>query len=370
MFETIIGGTRRARVGYELDQVTLVPSRRTRTEALVDTSWELDAYAFDIPVLGAPLDAVTSPSTAGVLRDLGGLGVLNLEGLWTRYDDPEEVLEEIATLNPGPEATLRLQQLYSEPVREALIGQRIEELRATGLAAGSLTPQKVERYHGAALEAGLELLVINGVVVTAQHVGESGDQPLDLRSFTARYDIPVVVGGVGSARSAMHLMRTGAVGVLVGLGTSSVSTNRAAMGVHVPLATALAEVAAARSRYHEESGRYVQVIASGGIATGGALATALACGADAAMLGRPLATATEAPGRGAYWGLSAAHHELPRSAYERLPTRGSMRSILLGPSHHDDGRSNLIGGLQRAMGVTGAERLAALREVELNVAVR
>ena len=372
MLETTIGGARSARVAYELDDVALVPSRRTRDAELVDVSWKLDAYRFDLPILGAPLDAVVSPATAGLLGDAGGLGVLALEGLWTRYEEPAEVLEEISRLQPGPEATVRLQQLYDEPVKEELIGRRVEELKRGGdggprLAAGSLTPQKVERYHHAALEAGLDLLVVQGVTVTAQHVGMPDTDPLDLKSFTARYDIPVVAGSVASAKSAMHLMRTGAVGVLVGLGASSVSTTHAALGVHVPLATAIAEVAAARSRYLEESGRYVDIIATGGIRTGGDLTKAIACGADAVMLGRPLAGAEEAPGRGAYWGLSAAHHTLPRGRYDRVETLGPLSVVLEGPAHRDDGTVNLVGGLRRAMGVTGYESLARLRDADLVV---
>jgi IMP dehydrogenase len=367
VIETTIGGSKTARIGYELADVALVPARRTRDHSLVDVSWSLDAYRFELPLLGAPLDAAMSPATAGQLNDLGGLGVLSLEGLWTRYEDPADVLAEIAGLAPGPATTVRLQQLYDEPVKEALIGRRVEELKANGLAAGSLTPQKVERYHHAALEAGLDLLVVHGVAVSAQHVSEPDAAPLDLRSFTARYDIPVVVGGVASAKSAMHLMRTGAVGVLVGMGASSVSTTEEALGIHVPLATALAEVAAARSRYLEESGRYVHVIAAGGIRTGGDLVKAIACGADAAMLGRPLAAAEEAPGQGAYWGLSAAHHTLPRGRYGRVETLGPMATILRGPAHRDDGRVNLVGGLRRAMGVTGYETLGHLRDAALTV---
>jgi IMP dehydrogenase len=367
VIETSIGGAKHARTGYELADIALVPTRRTRDAALVDVSWSLDAYSFELPVIGAPLDAVTSPATAGRLAGLGGLGVLSLEGLWTRYEDPSEVLAEISALEPGPAATVRLQQLYDVPVREELIGRRVEELKANGLAAGSLTPQKVERYHRAALEAGLDLLVVHGVAVSAQHVGQPGAEPLDLRSFTARYDIPVVVGGVASPTSALHLMRTGAVGVLVGMGASSVSTTEAALGIHVPLATAIAEVAAARSRYLEESGRYVHVIAAGGIATGGDLAKAIACGADAVMLGRALASADEAPGRGAYWGLSAAHHTLPRGRYDRVERLGTIEVILHGPAHRDDGRVNLVGGLRRAMGVTGHETLGRLRHAELIV---
>jgi IMP dehydrogenase len=367
VIETTIGGAKRARIGYELDDVALVPTRRTRDAGLVDVSWSLDAYRFELPILGAPLDAAMSPATAGRLGELGGLGVLSLEGLWTRYEDPADVLAEISGLEPGPATTVRLQELYDEPVKEELIGRRVEELKAHGLAAASLTPQKVERYHHAALEAGLDLLVVHGVAVSAQHVGQPGADPLDLRSFTARYDIPVVVGGVASAKSALHLMRTGAIGVLVGMGASSVSTTEAALGIHVPLATAIAEVAAARSRYLEESGRYVHVIAAGGIGTGGDLAKAIACGADAVMLGRALAAAEEAPGQGAYWGLSAAHHTLPRGRYDRVETLGSMEVILQGPAHRDDGRVNLVGGLRRAMGVTGYETLGRFRQAELTV---
>lgn len=367
MREITIGGSKRARVGYELADVALVPSRRTRDVALVDVGWRLDAYRFELPVLGAPLDAVTSPRTAASLGELGGAGVLSLEGLWTRYEEPEGVLAEVAMLEPGPEATVRLQQLYAEPVREELIGRRVEELKEAGFAAGSLTPGKVERYHAAALEAGLDLLVVHGVTVTAQHVGTEGSTPLDLRDFTARYDIPVIVGGVGSAKSAIHLMRTGAVGILVGLGASSTSTTEQALGVHVPLATAIAEAAESRSRYLEESGRYVHIIATGGITTGGDVAKAIACGADAVMLGRSLAATDEAPGGGAYWDLAAAHHELPRGRYERLERLGPMSVVLEGPAHRDDGTVNLMGGLRRAMGVTGYESLSRLREAELSV---
>ena len=354
--------------GVDLDEISLVPTRRTRDRSLVDLGWELDAYRLDLPLLSAPLDAVTSPATAAAIGDLGGLGVLNLEGLWTRYDDPIEVLAEIATLEPGPDATARLQQLYDQPVREALIGQRVEELGRSGYAAGSLTPQKVERYHAAALEAGLDVLVVQGVAVTAQQVTPAdASAPLDLKSFTARYDIPVVVGGVASGQAAMHLMRTGAVGILAGIGRSSVSTTHRALGIGMPRATAIAHVAAARNRYHLESGRYVQVIASGGLRTGGDVAKAIACGADAVMVGRALAAAEEAPGDGTYWGLSAAHHELPRGRFERVETRGTLEQLLTGPAHRDDGTVNLFGGLQRAMAVCGSETLRDLQTVTLAV---
>lgn len=367
MHEVEIGTGRRARAAYSLDDVTLVPSRRTRSRETIDVSWRLDAYPFELPVMSAPMDAVTSPGTAAILDDLGGLGVLNLEGLWTRYEDPAEVYAEIAALEPGPDATVRLQQIYDEPVKEDLIGRRVEELRGGGLAAASLTPQKVERYHAAALEAGLDVLFVVGVVVTAQHVAVPGETPLDLKAFTARYDIPVVVGGAASAKSAMHLMRTGAVGVLVGVGAGSASTTPETLGVGRPQATAIAEVAFARQRYHSESGRYVRVIASGGVRSGGDVAKAVACGADAVMLGRALAAASEAPGGGAYWGYSAAHHELPRGRLTRVETLGTLGQILTGPAHRDDGTVNLMGGLRRAMAVCGYEDLRAFHRAELAV---
>ncbi len=367
MDEVEIGSGRRARVGYELDDLLLVPSRRTRGRDIVDLSWRFDAYCFDLPMLSAPLDAVTSPVTAGMVAELGGLGVLNLEGLWTRYEDPGDALGEIATLQPGPEATSHLQHLYSRPVREELIGRRVEELRSRGIAAASLTPQKMERYHRAALEAGLDLLIVQGVVVSAQHVAGPGEEPLDLKAFTARYDIPVVVGGVASAKSARHIMRTGAVGILVGVGAGSVSTTTAALGVGRPQATALAEVAAERTRYLEESGRYVHVIASGGIRTGGDIAKSIACGADAVMLGSALAAADEAPGGGAYWGYSSAHHQLPRGRLVRVEAVGSLAQILTGPAHRDDGTVNLAGGLRRAMAVCGYEDLRSFQHAELAV---
>jgi IMP dehydrogenase len=370
VLETSIGGSRTARVGYRLADVGLLPSRRTRDVDLVEIGWGLDAYSFDAPVLGAPLDAVTSPSTAKQLSALGGAAILNLEGLWTRYESPEEVLAEIALLQPGPGATAALQRYYSEPVKEDLIGRRVDELRASGFAAGSLTPQKVERYHHVALEAGLDLLVVQGVAVTAQHVGDSGMEPLDLRSFTARYDIPVVVGGVWSAKTAIHLMRTGAVGVIVEGDGDWFSTTAEALGIRAPLATTIAEVAAARTQYLQESGRYVQVIASGGIETGGDLAKAIACGADAAMLGLPLARADEAPGRGAYWGLAAAHHELPRGRFGRVEQLGPLQVILEGPAQRDDGQANILGGLRRAMAITGYETLARFHDAELTVSLR
>ena len=347
MQEIDLGGGRTARRAYDLDDITFVPTKRTRDRRLVDLSWELDAYALDLPLLSAPLDAVTSPQTAAGRRGPRGLGVLNLEGLWTRYDDPAEVFAEIAGLQPGPAATQRLQELYDEPVKEELIGRRVEELKAAGYAAGSLTPQKVERYHHAALEAGLDLLVVQGVVVTAQQVGRADEEPLDLRAFTARYDIPVVVGGVASEKSALHLMRTGAVGVIVGVGVSTVSTTD--RGARHRRATRHGD--RERRCRPQPLPRRVRPLRPGD-------RDRAACG-PVATSPRPSRSAPtrscsvarwppprKHPAHGAYWGLAAAHHELPRGRFERVETLGTLEQLLTGPAHRDDGTANLFGGLR------------------------
>ena len=367
MAEIEIGIGKSGRRAYGLDDVAIVPSRRTRDPEDVDISWQIDAYRFDLPLLGAAMDGTTSPAVCVELHRLGGLGVLNLEGLWTRYEDPEPILDEIASLD-SQVATARMQELYKEPVKEELIGRRVAEMKEAGIiTAGSLTPPRVERYHRTALDAGLDILVIQGTVVSAEHVSERDEEPLNLKSFIARYDIPVIVGGCASYSMALHLMRTGAAGILVGVGPGNACTTRGVLGIGVPQATAIADAAGARSRHLEETGRYVHIIADGGMRTGGDVAKAVACGADAVMLGRALAAADEAPGRGANWGLSAAHHELPRGRYDRVETLGPMEVILHGPAHRDDGTVNLVGGLRRAMGVTGYESLALLRDAELMV---
>ena len=367
MAEIEIGMGKTGRRAYGLDDVAIVPSRRTRDAEDVDISWQIDAYEFALPVLGAAMDGVMSPRTAIELGRLGGLGVLNLEGLWTRYEDPETVLEEIASLDPQV-ATARMQELYKEPIKEELVGRRVEELVAAGYTtAASLTPPRVERYHKIALEAGLEVLVIQGTVVSAEHVSTRGE-PLNLKSFIARYDIPVIVGGCASYSMALHLMRTGAAGILVGVGPGNACTTRGVLGIGVPQATAIADAAGARSRHLEETGRYVHVIADGGMRTGGDVAKAIACGADAVMLGSPLARATEAPGRGYHWGMATFHPELPRGARVEVSQIGSMEEILLGPAVENDGTRNLFGALRASMATTGHATVKELQRAEMMVA--
>ena len=367
MAEIEIGIGKSGRQAYGLDDIAIVPSRRTRDPEDVDISWQIDAYTFDLPVLASAMDGVSSPATCIELGKLGGLGVLNLEGLWTRYEDPEPLLQEIAELDREV-ATARMQEIYAQPVQPELIGRRVEEMAAAGITvAASLTPQKVNEFHSLALDAGLDILVIQGTVVSAEHVS-TRSEPLNLKEFIARYDIPVIVGGCASYSSALHLMRTGAAGILVGVGPGNACTTRGVLGLGVPQATAIADAAGARSRHLEETGRYVQIVADGGMRTGGDIAKAIACGADAVMLGSPLARATEAPGKGTHWGMATFHPTLPRGARVRVDRIGSLEEILVGPANENDGTRNLFGALATSMATCGYQTIKEFQRAEVMVA--
>ncbi|MFL6190322.1 MAG: GuaB3 family IMP dehydrogenase-related protein [Actinomycetes bacterium] len=367
MAEVEIGIGKSGRRAYGFDDIAIVPSRRTRDPDDIDISWDLDAYHFELPLLASAMDGVVSPRIAVELGRLGGLGVLNLEGLWTRYEDPDPVYAEIAGL-PDAEATKRMQELYAEPIKPELIGRRVSEIKEGGVvAAASLTPQRVARYHTFALEAGLDILVIQGTVVSAEHVS-STSEPLNLKTFIAHYDLPVIVGGCASYATALHLMRTGAAGILVGVGPGAACTTRGVLGIGVPMATALADAAGARIRHLEETGRYVQVIADGGMRTGGDVAKAVACGADAVMIGSPLARAVEAPGRGHHWGMATFHPDLPRGTRVKTSPLGTLKEILLGPAPVNDGSMNLFGGLRTSMATTGYQTVKEFQKAEVMVA--
>ena len=367
MTEIEIGRGKRARRAYAFDDVAIVPSRRTRDPEEVSTDWQIDAYRFDIPVLAAPMDSVMSPQTAIKLGKLGGLGVLNLEGLWTRYDDPEPLLEEVAGLS-GVDATKRLQEIYAEPVKADLITERLREVRESGVTvAGALSPQRTKEFAKTVTDAGVDLFVIRGTTVSAEHVS-SQSEPLNLKEFIYELDVPVIVGGCATYQAALHLMRTGAAGVLVGFGGGASHTTRSVLGVAVPMASAVADVAAARRDYLDESGgRYVHVIADGAVGRSGDIAKAIACGADAVMVGSPFARATDAPGHGFHWGAEAHHAELPRGQRVEFEPVGTIEEILFGPSHVADGTMNLIGALRRAMATTGYTELKEFQRIEVVV---
>lgn len=365
--EVEIGRGKKARRAYGFDDIAIVPSRRTRDPDDIDITWNLGPYRFELPLLASAMDGVVSPKTAALINRLGGLGVLNLEGIWSRYEDADEQLARIAAA-PPQQSTRLMQEIYSEPVKPELIAQRIEEIKAEGaVCAGSLTPQKVGEYHEAALEAGLDILVVQGTVISAEHVS-SASEPLNLKEFIASAPVPCVVGGCASYATGLHLMRTGAVGVLVGVGPGAACTTRGVLGIGVPQATAIADVAAARSQHMLETGQYCNVIGDGGMRTGGDVSKAVACGADAVMIGSPLARAKEAPGRGYHWGMATFHPSLPRGTRVTTTQDGTLAQILLGPANENDGTFNLMGALRTSMATTGYEDIPSFHRAEVMVA--
>ena len=365
--EIEIGRGKKARQAYGFDDIAIVPSRRTRDPQDVDIGWKLGPHLLELPLIGAAMDGVISPQTAIKLGELGGLGVLNLEGIYARYQNAEAQLEKVAKL-PKDKATGVMQEIYAQPVEPKLIAQRVEEIKSRGvLAAGSLTPQKVRDYYEIALAVGLDILVIQGTVVSAEHVSSNG-QALNLKEFIASLPIPVIVGGCASYHTALHLMRTGAAAVLVGVGPGAACTTRGVLGVGVPQATAISDATAARVQHLLETGQYVNVIADGGMRTGGDIAKAIACGADAVMVGSPLARAKEAPGRGFHWGMATFHPTLPRGARVETQQVATLEEIVIGPAHENDGTLNLMGALRTAMATCGYESIHDFQMAEIMLA--
>ncbi len=362
-----IGMGKQARRAYGFDEVSIVPSRRTRDPDDVDISWTLDAWTFNLPLMASAMDAVVSPKNAVEIGRLGGLAVLNLEGLWSRYEDPEPVYERIAEASPA-EATKVIQDVYTEPMKAELVRERIREIKEGGVvAAASLTPQRVQDFAKDVLAAELDILVIQGTVVSAEHVSKTRE-PLNLKEFIKTFDIPVIVGGCAAYETAYHLMKTGAIGVLVGIGPGAACTSRQVLGIGVPQATAIADAAAARVRHLEETGRYCHVIADGGMRTGGDISKAIACGADAVMIASPIAGAFEAPGRGYHWGMATFHPELPRGVRVHAAQNATLKEILIGPADVNDGTLNLFGALQFSMATAGYGTVKEFQKSELVVA--
>jgi IMP dehydrogenase len=365
--ELEIGRGKKGRRAYGFDDIAIVPSRRTRDPDDVDITWTLGPYRFELPVLASAMDGVVSPESAVAMGKLGGLAVLNLEGIWSRYENAAELLESIASADPSV-ATSTMQEIYQEPIKPELIARRVEEIKAQGVvAAASLTPQRVTEHYEVALEAGLDILVIQGTVISAEHVS-SKSEPLNLKKFIAEVPVPCIVGGCASYSTGLHLMRTGAVGVLVGVGPGAACTTRGVLGIGVPQATAIADVAAARSQHMLETGEYCNVIGDGGMRTGGDVSKAIACGADAVMIGSPLARAEEAPGRGFHWGMATFHPSLPRGARVATVQDGTLEEILLGPAHENDGTFNLVGALRTSMATCGYEDIRDFQRAEVMIA--
>jgi len=363
--EVEIGRSKRALRAYSFDDIALVPARRTRDTSEVRVGWQIDAYHVDLPVMASPMDSVMSPETAIMVGRLGGIGVLDLEGLWTRYEDPTQALERIRQADSS-QATSVLQEVYRAPVKPELVTERLTQIRDSGVVvAGRLSPAQTQRHWRTVVEAGVDLMVIRGSFVSAEHVS-GAVEPLNLKRFIYELDVPVVVGGVTTYTAALHLMRTGAAGVLVGQGGGASSSVRQVLGLHMPMATAVADVAGARRDYLDESGgRYVHVIADGSVGNSGDVVKAIACGADAVMLGAALARAQEAPGGGYHWGAEARHERLPRGFRSHVGTVGTMAEILNGPSDRADGTLNIMGALRRTLATTGYADVKELQRVEV-----
>ena len=367
MAEIEIGMGKSGRRAYGFDDIAIVPSRRTRDPEDVDISWQIDAYRFELPLMASAMDGVVSPATAIEIGRLGGVGVLNLEGLWTRYEDAGSILAEIAEL-PVEKATRRMQEIYQQPLIPGLVTERIRQINAAGVVSCvSVTPQRTSALLDEILAGEPDMLVIQGTVVSAEHVSTTVE-PLNLKTFIRQLDIPVIVGGCATNKAALHLMRTGAAGVLVGVGPGHACTTRGVLGLGVPQATAIADVRAARMRHLDETGVYCHVIADGGMATGGDISKAIVCGADAVMIGSPLAAASEAPGRGYHWGMATFHPRLPRGARVQTTTRGTLEEILLGPANENDGKLNLFGGLRTSMATCGYVDVKEFQKAEVMVA--
>jgi IMP dehydrogenase len=366
--DTIIGRGKTARRAYGIDEIALVPGVRTLDPSLADTRWSLGNIEREIPIIASAMDGVVDTKMAVLLSELGALGVLNLEGIQTRYDDPSPILDRIASVGKSEFVGL-MQELYAEPIKLQLIERRIQEIKEKGgIAAVSLTPAGAVKYGSVIAKAGADILFVQATVVSTAHLSPEAITPLDLVQLCEEMPIPVVLGNCVTYEVALNLMKTGAAGVLVGIGPGAACTSRGVLGVGVPQATAVADCAAARDDFYRETGKYVPVIADGGIITGGDICKCIACGADAVMIGSPIARSVEAPGRGFHWGMATPSPVLPRGTRISVGSTGTISEILVGPAKLDDGTHNLLGALKTSMGTLGAKNLKEMQQVEVVIA--
>lgn len=363
-----IGRGKNARRAYGIDEIALVPGNRTLDPILADTSWDIGGIKREIPIIASAMDGVVDVEMAVKLSQLGALGVLNLEGIQTRYDDPNPILDRIASVDKTEFVPL-MQELYSQPIRDELIVKRIQEIKQQGgIAAVSVTPAGAVKFGKALAEAQADLVFVQATVVSTAHLSPDSVTPLDLAEFCAEMPMPVVLGNCVTYEVALNLMKTGAAAVLVGIGPGAACTSRGVLGVGVPQATAVADCAAARDDFFKETGKYVAVIADGGLVTGGDICKCIACGADGVMIGSPIARAKEAPGRGYHWGMATPSPVLPRGTRISVGSTGTLEQILRGPAQLDDGTHNFLGALQTSMGTLGAKNLQEMQQVEIAIA--
>lgn len=366
--KTVIGGRRQARQTFGFDEISLAPGKITLDIELCDTSFILGKHKFEFPVIASAMDSVMSPASAIALSKLGGLGVLNLQGIYTRYENYENLLKEMTEADNQALVPL-MQKLYSEPVKEELIQKRIKEIKSAGaICAVSCTPNVANVYGPVAERAGADIFVVQSTVVSVEHKSNDKSACFNLRDFIQKMPIPVIVGNCVTYEVALEHMKAGASAVLIGIGPGAACTSRGVLGIGVPMATSIADCAAARDDYFVKTGRYVHVIGDGGMSTGGDICKAIACGADAVMIGSPLAKAKEAPGNGFHWGMAMPSPVLPRGTRIKVSSIGTLKEILLGPATFDDGSQNLIGALKTSMSTLGAQNIKEMQQVEIVIA--
>lgn len=363
-----IGRGKTARRAYGIDEIALVPGTRTLDPSIANTSWRIGGIEREIPIIASAMDGVVDVRMAVLLSQLGALGVLNLEGIQTRYADPNPILERISSVGKDEFVGL-MQELYAEPIKQELIEQRVNEIKQQGgIAAVSATPAAAMKYGSIVAKAGADLFFVQATVVSTAHLSPSSITPLDLAEFCREMPIPVVLGNCVTYEVTLNLMKAGAAGVLVGIGPGAACTSRGVLGVGVPQASAIADCAAARDDYYQETGNYVPVIADGGLITGGDICKCIACGADGVMIGSPFARAAEAPGQGYHWGMATPSPVLPRGTRIRVGTTGTCEQIIRGPALLDDGTHNLLGALKTSMGTLGAKDIKEMQQVEVVIA--
>ena len=366
--EIQLGRGKTARRAYGIDEIALVPGNRTLDPSLAETKWRIGNIEREIPIIASAMDGVVDVRMAVRLSQLGALGVLNLEGIQTRYADPEPILDRIASVGKDEFVAL-MQELYAEPIKPELIELRIQQIKQQGgIAAVSATPAGASKYGEAVAKAGADLFFIQATVVSTAHLSPESLVPLDLAEFCRSMPIPVVLGNCVTYEVTLNLLKAGAAGVLVGIGPGAACTSRGVLGVGVPQATAIADCAAARDDYYKETGNYIPIIADGGLITGGDICKCIACGADGVMIGSPFARAAEAPGRGYHWGMATPSPVLPRGTRIRVATTGSLEQILIGPAGLDDGTHNLLGALKTSMGTLGVKNIKEMQQVEIVIA--
>ena len=364
---SFIGVNKKARQTYGFDEIALSPGQITINPEEVDTNWKIGNFKFGVSIIAAAMDGVVDPKFAIAMGKLGGIAILNLEGVQTKYENPDEVIEKIVKSN-GEEATRIVQHIYEEPIKEKLVEKRIKEIKKAKVpAVVSCIPQKANTLGKIAEEAGADIFVVQSTVLTVKHISTKY-KPVDLKKLCRNMKIPVILGNCVTYSVGLELMQAGASAVLVGIGPGAACTTRGVLGIGVPQVTAICDVSAARDAYYKKTGRYVPVIADGGMRCGGDLCKAIACGADAAIIGSILARAKESPGRGYHWGMATPHPNLPRGTRIYVGTTGPLKEILFGPARTDDGSQNLMGALQTSMGNLGAKNIKEMHNVEIIIA--